>query len=86
MNATFNIKVKIDTNNVTTVFGSEQIEDMDTTLLASILKVFSNLQDSLKKQVTKFYDVKDQQNTSEIKDGEQTSSTTVQESEAAEQQ
>lgn len=86
MNATFNIKVKIDTNNVTTVFGSEQIEDMDTTLLASILKVFSNLQDSLKKQVTKFYDVKDQQNISEIKDGELTSSATVQESEAAEQQ
>ena len=33
MNATFNIKVSIDTNNVTTSFGSEKIEDMDTTLL-----------------------------------------------------
>ena len=30
MNATFNIKVSIDSNNVTTSFGSEKIEDMDT--------------------------------------------------------
>lgn len=86
MNATFNIKVSIDTNNVTTSFGSDQIEDMDTTLLASILKVFSNLQDSLKKQVTKFYGVKDQQNTSEVKEEEQTSFAATQESETAEQQ
>ena len=54
MNATFNIKVSIDTNNVTTSFGSEKIEDMDTTLLASVLKVFGDVQNRVKKQVAQF--------------------------------
>ena len=60
MNATFNIKVSIDTNNVTTSFGSEKIEDMDTTLLASVLKVFGDVQNRVKKQVAQFYGAKEQ--------------------------
>jgi len=55
MNATFNIKVSIDPNNVTTSFGTEKIDDMDTSLLASVLKVFSDMQNKLKAQVAKFY-------------------------------
>lgn len=57
MNATFNIKVSIDSNHVTTSFGSEKIEDMDTTLLASVLKVFGDVQNKVKSQVAKFYGV-----------------------------
>ena len=60
MIATFNIKVSIDTNNVTTSFGSEKIEDMDTTLLASVLKVFGDVQNRVKKQVAQFYGAKEQ--------------------------
>lgn len=61
MNATFNIKVSIDSKNVTTSFGSEKIEDMDTTLLASVLKVFSDVQNRVKSQVTKFYGIQKEQ-------------------------
>ena len=57
MNATFNIKVSIDSNHVTTSFGSEKIEDMDTTLLTSVLKVFGDVQNKVKSQVAKFYGV-----------------------------
>lgn len=55
MNAIFTIKVSIDPNNVTTSFGTEKIEDMDTTLFASVMKMFSDLQNKLKTQVAKFY-------------------------------
>lgn len=55
MNATFNIKVTIDTNFVSTSFGSEKIEDMDTSLLASVLKVFGDVENKVKAQVSKFY-------------------------------
>lgn len=61
MNATFNIKVSIDPNNVTTSFGTEKIDDMDTSLLASVLKVFSDMQNKLKAQVTKFYGITKEQ-------------------------
>ena len=54
MKATFNFTVTIDSNNVTTHFGSDKIEDMDTTLLASLLKVFGDVQNKVKKQVAQF--------------------------------
>ena len=62
MKATFNIKVDIDSCNVTTSFGSEKIEDMDTTLLASVLKVFGDVSNRVKKQVAQFYGVQKDQN------------------------
>ena len=86
MNATFNIKVSIDTNNVTTSFGSEKIEDMDTTLLASVLKVFSDVQNRVKKQVVQFYGAQEQPEGTDVKEEEQASSVATQESGAAEQQ
>ena len=55
MNATFNIKVSIDSSKVSTSLGSEKIVDMDTTLLAAILKVFGDVQNRVKAQVSKFY-------------------------------
>lgn len=73
MNATFNIKVTIDNNNVTTAFGSEKIEDMDTTLLASVLKIFGDLQNRVRKQVAQFNGVKDQPENSPAAEGEQPS-------------
>lgn len=79
MNATFNIKVSIDTNNVTTSFGSEKIEDMDTTLLASVLKVFGDVQNRVKKQVAQFYGAKEPEN-APATEGEQTSNAPAQES------
>lgn len=57
MKATFNIKVDIDSCNVTTSFGSEKIEDMNTTLLAAVLKVFGDVSNRVKKQVSQFYGV-----------------------------
>lgn len=60
MKATFNFTVKIDTNNVTTLFGSDKIEDMDTSLLASLLKIFSDVQNKVKKQVAQYYAEKGQ--------------------------
>ncbi len=75
MNATFNIKVSIDTNNVTTSFGSEKIEDMDTTLLASVLKIFGDVQNRVKKQVTQFYAAKEQPESAPATEGEQSSTT-----------
>lgn len=69
MNATFNIKVSIDSNNVSTSFGSEKIEDMDTTLLASVLKVFGDVNNRVKAQVAKFYGIqKEQENTPDTED------------------
>jgi len=62
MNATFNIKVSIDSKNVSTSFGSEKIEDMDTNLLASVLKVFGDIQNRVKTQVVKFYGIQKQEN------------------------
>ena len=62
MNATFNIKVEIDSCNVTTTFGSDKIEDMDTTLLAAVLKVFGDVSNRVKKQVAQFYGVQKDQN------------------------
>lgn len=62
MNATFNIKVEIDANNVSTSFGSDKIEDMDTTLLASVLKVFGDVNNRVKAQVAKFYGIQKDQN------------------------
>ncbi len=61
MKATFNIKVEIDDNNVSTGFGSDKIENMDTTLLASVLKVFGDVQNRVKAQVTKFYGIQKEQ-------------------------
>ena len=58
MNATFNIKVSIDANNVTSSFGAEKVEDMDTTLMASVLKVFGDVQNKVRKQVAQFYGVR----------------------------
>jgi len=55
MNATFNIQVSIDANRVSTSFGSGKIEDMDTALLASVLKVFGDVQNKVNTQVAKFY-------------------------------
>ena len=63
MNATFNIKVSIDSNRVTTSFGSEKIEDMNTTLLTSVLKVFGDVQNKVKAQVAKYYGTSEQQDT-----------------------
>ncbi len=79
MNATFNIKVTIDNNNVTTGFGSEKIEDMDTTLLASVLKIFGDVQNRVKKQVVQFYGAKEQPESAPATEGEQSTATTVQE-------
>lgn len=62
MKATFNIKVDIDSCNVTTSFDSEKIEDLDTTLLASVLKVFGDVSNRVKKQVAQFYGVQKDQN------------------------
>ena len=73
MNATFNIKVTIDNNNVTTAFGSEKIEDMDTTLLASVLKIFGDVQNRVRKQVAQFNGVKEQPENSSATEGEQPS-------------
>ena len=61
MKATFNIKVEIDSCNVMTSFGSEKTEDMDTTLLASVLKVFGDVSNRVKKQVAQFYGVQKEQ-------------------------
>ena len=52
MKATFNIKVQIDSNNASTSFGAEKIEDMDTALLASVLKVFGDVSNRVKKDIT----------------------------------
>lgn len=57
MKATFNIKVQIDSNNTSTSFGAEKIEDMDTALLASVLKVFGDVSNRVKKQVAQYYGV-----------------------------
>lgn len=57
MIATFNIKVQIDSNNASTSFGAEKIEDMDTALLASVLKVFGDVSNRVKKQVAQYYGV-----------------------------
>ena len=62
MKAVFNIKVEIDSSNVTTSFGSDKIEDMDTTLLASVLKVFGDVSNRVKKNVAQFYGVQKDQN------------------------
>lgn len=87
MNATFNIKVSIDTNNVTTSFGSEKIEDMDTTLLASVLKVFGDVQNRVKKQVAQFYGAKEQPESAQpATEGEQTSAPAQESQEENEQQ
>lgn len=64
MKATFNIKVEIDSTAVSTSFGSEKIEDMDTTLLASVLKVFGDVSNRVKKQVAQFYGVQKDANDS----------------------
>ena len=61
MNATFNIKVNIDSNNVSTSFSSEKNEDMDITLLTSVLKVFSDVQNRVKAQVAKYYGISKEQ-------------------------
>lgn len=81
MKATFNIKVDIDSCNVTTSFDSEKIEDMDTTMLASVLKVFGDVSNRVKKQVAQFYGVqKDQSDNAptneEMEEAVPTSSTT----------
>ena len=55
MNATFKITVSIDSDIVSTSFGSEKIENMDTSLLASVLKVFGDVDNRVKAQVAKFY-------------------------------
>lgn len=86
MNATFNIKVSIDSNNVTTSFGSEKIEDMDTTLLASVLKVFGDVQNRVKKQVAQFYGAKEQPENITETESEQTTSAPAQESEEKNEQ
>ena len=61
MNETFNIKVIIDSNHVTTSFSSENNKDMDIALLTSILKIFSDVQNKLKSQVTKYYSMPKEQ-------------------------
>ena len=86
MNATFNIKVSIDSNNVTTSFVSEKIEDMDTTLLASVLKVFGDVQNRVKQQVAQFYGAKEQPENITETESEQTTSAPAQESEEKNEQ
>lgn len=54
MIATFNIKVNIDNNNVTTDFNCEKIEKFDTVLLAQVLKVFGDIQSRIGTQINKF--------------------------------
>ena len=54
MIATFNIKVNIDNNNVTTDFNCEKIEKFDTVLLAQVLKVFGDIQSRISTQINKF--------------------------------
>lgn len=60
MNAKFNITVNIENNNVTTSLGSEKIDEMDTSLLTAVLKIFGDVQNRVKKQVTQFYGAKEQ--------------------------
>ena len=36
----------------------EKVEDMDTTLMASVLKVFGDVQNKVRKQVAQFYGVR----------------------------
>ena len=54
MIATFNSKVNIDNNNVTTDFNCEKIEKFDTVLLAQVLKVFGDIQSRIGTQINKF--------------------------------
>ena len=54
MNATFNITVSIEDDMVTTTFGSEKIEKMNTSLLTSVLKEISNVENRIKTQVMKY--------------------------------
>ena len=85
MKAKFNIAVEIDDINVMTSFGSEKIENMDTTLLASVLKVFGDVQNRVKKQVAQFYGAKEQSENAPATEGEQVSNAPAQESQENEQ-
>ena len=86
MNATFNIKVNIDSNNVSTSFSSEKNEDMDITLLTSVLKVFSDVQNRVKAQVSKYYGIsKEQPETTANEEAAPTASETVDEKPEGEQ-
>lgn len=85
MKAKFNIAVEIDDINVMTSFGSEKIENMDTTLLASVLKVFGDVQNRVKKQVAQFYGAKEQPENAPATEGEQVSNAPAQESQENEQ-
>ena len=86
MNATFNIKVNIDSNNVSTSFSSEKNEDMDITLLTSVLKVFSDVQNRVKAQVAKYYGIsKEQADSPANEEAAQAASETVDEKPECEQ-
>ena len=86
MKAKFNIAVEIDDINVMTSFGSEKIENMDTTLLASVLKVFGDVQNRVKKQVAQFYGAKEQPESAPATEGEQISNAPAQESQEGNEQ
>lgn len=56
MKATLNIQVTIDNRNVTTKLGmGEGMDDMEITLMQNVLKVMSDVQKKVKKEVDRFY-------------------------------
>lgn len=54
MHATFNVQVEIDSSNITTKLDTEKISDMDTELLTSVLKCFSDLQKRLRNTTARY--------------------------------
>lgn len=77
MNATFDIRVSIETDKVTTCFCSERIEDMDTQLLTAVLKVFGDVKNRVKKQVAQFFGVAKEQQDNVPADEEEAQMTTA---------
>lgn len=57
MKAEFDIKVNITSENVTTGINCEKMEDMDPTMVTTIMKMFVDLQNRIRTQMMKFYDV-----------------------------
>lgn len=57
MNATFDIKVNITSDNVTTGINCDKMEDMDPTMVSTVMKMFVDLQNRIRTQMMKFYGV-----------------------------
>lgn len=56
MNATFDVTIKIDERNVSANFGiKEGAADLDVNLFGQILKVITDIEKKIKRQVDTFY-------------------------------